>query len=428
MNQPSLPDAPGGLSEADAAKTARLKRTRRMAEIVLIALVAIYLVTYLPSDPPQWLRLIRHMAEAGMIGGLADWFAVVALFRHPMGIPIPHTALLPRNQARAAESVGQFFKGHFLDPKSISARVSEVAPARRAAEWLIEPRNAALLATPLTKAITIAVDGTSTGDTSLNDGLRKELRAALASKTASQGIATALGPVLEQAVHGPLMSDMLRQVRSALDGNRDRVLELVQENSRWWVASRVDRGVSTVLVDGVLNVIDDLEKPDSALRKDFENGLEGFLQTLSDNGGLERAVHDGKTRFTQSKKFDDAVDATLTLVRRRLSDEQGDVEGAVSSALQSFARKLLADDMALARFEAQLTEAAEKAMVELREPIGDYVTDVIKGWEAKELSDRFEREIGPDLQFIRINGALLGALIGGVLFFAQKGLSQLAIF
>ncbi|MEM7598350.1 MAG: DUF445 domain-containing protein [Pseudomonadota bacterium] len=421
-----IPSPLDGLTDADAAKQARLRKTRRMAELVLVALVAVYLVTYLPSDPPQWVRLIRHMAEAGMIGGLADWFAVVALFRHPLGIPIPHTALLPRNQARAAESVGAFFKSYFLDPASISARVAEIAPARRAAEWLKVPDNAALVAAPLTKAISIAVDGK--GDKTLNDGLRKELRAAIASKTATNGIATALGPVLEQAVHGPLMNDMLRQVRASLDGNRDRVLELVQENSRWWVASRVDRGVSAVLVDGVLNVIDDLEKSDSALRKDFENGLANFLTTLTDNGALERAVHDGKTRFTQSQEFDEAVDATLTLVRERLADDQGQAEGAVAKALQSFAKKLLSDEAALARFEAQLAHTAEAAMVELREPIAGYVTDVIQGWEAQELSDRFEREIGPDLQFIRINGALLGALIGGVLFFAGKGLSQLAVF
>lgn len=420
------PSPPDGLSDADAAKQARLRKTRRMAELVLVALVAVYLVTYLPSDPPQWVRLIRHMAEAGIIGGLADWFAVVALFRHPLGIPIPHTALLPRNQARAAESVGEFFKSYFLDPASISARVAEIAPARRAAEWLTVPANADLVARPLTKAISIAVDGK--GAKKRNDGLRKELRATIASQTATQGIAAALGPVLEQAVHGPLMNDMLRQVRASLDVNRDRVLELVQENSRWWVASRVDRGVSNVLVDGVLNVIDDLEKPDSALRKDFEEGLSGFLTALTDNGALERAVHDGKARFTQSQEFDEAVDATLTLVRKRLADDQGQAEGAVAKALHSFAEKLLSDQAALARFEAQLAQTAEAAMVELREPIAGYVTDVIRGWEAQELSDRFEREIGPDLQFIRINGALLGALIGGVLFFAGKGLSQLAVF
>ncbi|MEO0752689.1 MAG: DUF445 domain-containing protein [Pseudomonadota bacterium] len=426
MRPPSPPDVPTELNAADTAKLARLGKTRRMAEAVLVALVAVYLVTYLTSDPPQWVRLIRHMAEAGMIGGLADWFAVVALFRHPLGIPIPHTALLPRNQARAAESVGEFFKSYFLDPSAISARVAEISPARRAAEWLRQPENAALVSSPLTKAITIAVDGR--GDRTLNDGLRKELRAAIASQTASNGISAALGPVLKEAVHGPLMDDMLRQIRASLDDNRDRVLELVQENSRWWVASRVDRGVSTVLVDGVLNVIEDLEKADGTLRKDFEAGLADFLTTLSDNGTLERAVHDGKARFAKSEEFDAAVDATLTLVRQRLSEDQGQAESTLATALQGFARKLLSDEAALHRFEAQLAQTAEVAMAELRDPIGDYLTEVIQSWEAQELSNRFEREIGPDLQFIRINGALLGALIGGVLFFAAKGLNQLAIF
>lgn len=426
MKPPSQPDADTTLNDVDEAKVARLRKTRRMAEAVLVALIAVYLVTYLPSDPPQWVRLLRHMAEAGMIGGLADWFAVVALFRHPLGIPIPHTALLPRNQGRAAESVGQFFQSYFLDPASISARVAELAPARRAAEWLQHEQNATLVAAPLTKALAIALENRD--GTHQNKGLRKELRAALSSDAASDAIAAALGPALEQAVHGPLINDMLRQVRQSLDSHRDRVLELVQENSRWWVASRVDRGVSTVLVDGVLNVIDDLEKSDSALRKDFEAGLADFVHALSENGGLKRAVHGGKARFTQSEEFDEAIDATLKLVRQRLSGAGDDAESAVATALQSFARKLLSNDEALARFEGQLMQTAKAAMVELREPIGAYVTDVIAGWEAQELSDRFEREIGPDLQFIRINGALLGALIGGVLFFAGKGLSQLAIF
>ncbi|MEM8776724.1 MAG: DUF445 domain-containing protein [Pseudomonadota bacterium] len=420
MKAPSQPDA-----EADAAKLERLRKTKVWASTVLVILVAIYLATFLPDETPDWLRLVRHMAEAGIIGGLADWFAVVALFRHPLGIRIPHTALLPRNKGRAAQNVGQFFKNYFLEPASISARVAEIAPARRAAEWLAQPSNAAMVAQPLTQAISIAVK--SDGSSKLNDGLRRELRSAIASKTASKGLSVALGPVLEKAIRGPLMNDMLTQIRSALDNNRDRVLELVQENSRWWVASRVDRGVSTVLVDGVLNVIDDLENPQSAIRNDFETGLTDFVKTLSDRGSLERAVHDGKASFTDSSAFNEAVDATLTLVRERVSDglshDSGEAEAAIASAIRSFAEKLLGDEEALARFEEQLAETAKTAVVELRDPIGNYVTDVINNWEAEELSERFEREIGPDLQFIRINGALLGAMIGGVLFFVGKGLS-----
>lgn len=412
----------------DFAKAERLRKTRLWASAVLVALVLVYLASFVPADTPMWLRLVRHMAEAGMIGGLADWFAVSALFRHPLGIPIPHTALLPRNKTRAAQSVGQFFKSYFLEPSAVAARVAELAPARRAAEWLQIPDNARLVAQPLTRAITIAIrsdDATAP----LNEGLRRELRAAVASDTATKGLSRALGPVLEEAVHGSLMDDMLRQVRVSLDANRERVLELVQDNSRWWVTSRVDKSVSTVLVDGVLNVIGDLEDQGSALRKDFEKGLSGFLTTLHEHGALDRAVHDGKASFANSDAFDEAVDGTLTLIRERLSNglsrDPQQAEAAICEAIQGFARSLLSENATLQRFEQQIAVTAETAIAGLRDPIGDYVTDVIDSWEALELSDRFEREIGPDLQFIRINGAVLGALIGGALFFVGQGLSSI---
>ncbi|MEL7405148.1 MAG: DUF445 domain-containing protein [Pseudomonadota bacterium] len=423
MKAPPLPN-----DVTEDAKRARLKKTRGWAGFVLVTLVALYVATFIPDETPTWLRLVRHMAEAGMIGALADWFAVVALFRHPLGIPIPHTALLPRSKARAARSVGEFFKSYFLDPVQISARVAELAPARRAAEWLQTPSNAVLVAKPLTEAISIAMRSDKTTGP-LNKGLRRELRGAIASKQATSGLTSALGPALEKAVSGPLMNDMLAQMRMTLDNNRDRVLELVQDKSRWWVASRVDRGVSTVLVDGLISVIGDLEDPKSDIRKDFEKGLQGFLSKLRNNGALSRAVHDGKASFAKSKAFDEAVDSTISLIREKLSEglsrDPKEAEAAIAGAIESFARKLLSDHETLQRFETQLASSAESAIIELRDPIGNYVTDVIDGWEAEELSERFELEIGPDLQFIRINGAVLGALIGGVLFFVGQALSQL---
>lgn len=420
---------PPALDElTEDTKRTRLQKMRRTASAVLVMLVLTYLATFFLDETPNWLRLIRHMAEAGMIGGLADWFAVVALFRHPLGIPIPHTALLPRNKARAAQSVGQFFKQHFLDPKQVAARVAEMKLARRAADWLKNPDNAALVAKPLTNAISVAMraDGNSF---SLNEGLRHELRTAIASEKATSGLNSALLPALEKTIRGPLLNDLLSQLRVTLDDNRDRVLEMVQDNSRWWIASRVDRGVSNLLVDGVMNVIGELENPQSTIRKDFEGGLANLLNTLQESGALNRAVHKGKESFASSEAFDEAVDATITLIRERLNEglnkSSVQAESVVSSAIQNFAEKLLSDEETLRRFEAQLATSAERAIVEIRAPIGNYVTSVIDGWEAEELTDRFELEIGPDLQFIRINGAILGMFIGGLLFFVALGLESL---
>ena len=142
-------DAP----EHATGPTSALARNRRMATGVLIAMAAVFAVTHLVADPPAWLRLVRSMAEAGMIGGLADWFAVTALFRHPLGLPIPHTALLPKNQARAAVNVGRFFETHFLEPAQLEARVRALSPSRLLADWLSHPGHARLLAVELTRLL-----------------------------------------------------------------------------------------------------------------------------------------------------------------------------------------------------------------------------------------------------------------------------------
>ncbi|MEO1797624.1 MAG: DUF445 family protein, partial [Pseudomonadota bacterium] len=204
--------SPPKAEATDAAKAARLTQTRGWARSVLIALTAAFFGLSLIPDPPLWVRLLRHMAEAGMIGALADWFAVEALFRHPFGLKIPHTALLPRNQKRAAESVGQFFNTYFLDPDAISARVAQMAPARRAAEWISDRDHARLVAEPLAKALTVAL---SSDDVTLPKGLRKELRAALSSDAATDALVHALGPMLEKGMGGDLLKDTLSQIRGA---------------------------------------------------------------------------------------------------------------------------------------------------------------------------------------------------------------------
>lgn len=422
----SQPKGPSPRQEVDPEKAARLAKTRRWAQAVLIALVVVYCATFIPEDPPTWVRLVRHMAEAGMIGGLADWFAVEALFRHPFGLKIPHTALLPRNQKRAAESVGQFFNSYFLDPASISSRVAEMAPARRAAEWLARPDNAALVAKPLTQAVSVAMQ--PDGKVTLPPGIRNEIRAALGSNASTHALVSALGPLLEKGVDGPFLNEAVKQIRTSLDQNRNKVLEIVQDNSRWWAPSRVDKGLSNLLVDGVIGVLEDFEDPKSDLRRDFEGSLTSFLATLNETGALSRAVHDGKAGFVASGAFDQTLEGIVELLRTRLAQGMAsgpEAQEAIATAIRRFAEKLLAEPETLATFEAQLTTTAETAIVELREPIAGYVTDVIAGWDAKTLSERFEQEIGPDLQFIRINGAVLGALIGGVLFFAGMGLTAI---
>ena len=199
-------------------------------------MVAVFLATLFVEDPSTPVRLIRAVAEAGMIGGLADWFAVEALFRRPLGLPIPHTALLPSNQARAARNVGRFFEAHFLEPAQLETRIRGMEPTRHAAAWLAERENAMSLA----RQVVDLLQGVLRHDPSprplarARSWLRGELMAAGADAAVAQGMAG----LLKLGIRSGALGEFLDLVRRRVEDNRDTATALVQDRSRWWIASR----------------------------------------------------------------------------------------------------------------------------------------------------------------------------------------------
>jgi uncharacterized membrane-anchored protein YjiN (DUF445 family) len=405
-------------SEAAEAPGAALARTRRLAGAVLAALVAVFLGTHLVADPPAAVLLVRRIAEAGMVGGLADWFAVEALFRHPLGLPIPHTALLPRNQARAARNVGRFFEEHFLRPDELRARLRAIEPSRHLADWLARPGNARLLAGQLTGIL----GGLAAQDPSprMLVQARAWLRRQVLAAEGDAAIASGLARLLKRGVRGEVVGEVLGLVHRAVDENRGKVAELVEDRSRWWIASRVDRTIADVVVNGVLSLLDDLRRDEGGLRRDFEAAFDRTLDRMVEEGALERAVAQARAELVRSGTFDEMV---LSLARglrdrlaTRLEENPEALAAPVARALQHLATAGLADPAARAAFDERFADLAAQLVGDLRPAISGYVADVIANWSPDELNQRFEAELGPDLQYIRINGAVLGALIGGAIF------------
>jgi uncharacterized membrane-anchored protein YjiN (DUF445 family) len=401
-----------------APPNAALARTRRLAGGVLTALVAIFLGTHLLSEPTGAVLLVRAMAEAGMIGGLADWFAVEALFRHPLGLPIPHTALLPRNQARAARNVGRFFEEHFLEPDRLRARLIEIEPSRHLAGWMERPENALTLARQLT-GIVGAVAAHDPSPRMLVQA-RAWLRRQVLAAQGDAAMAENLGVLIKQAVRGEMVGEVLKLVRRSVDENRDKAAEMVEDRSRWWIASRVDRGIAEVVVNGVLSLLEDLGREQGGLRRDFEGAFDAMIDRLVAEGVLERAVGQARAELVRSGVFDDLVMQVATGLRDRLTERLDENPEAlavpIGQALRHLAATALTEPASRAAFDTRLADLAAQIIGDMRPAISAYVTDVIAGWSPDELNERFEAEIGPDLQYIRINGAVLGALIGGVIF------------
>jgi uncharacterized membrane-anchored protein YjiN (DUF445 family) len=395
-----------------------LPRARRLATGVLVGLAAVFAGTHFVPAETAVVLLVRSMAEAGMVGGLADWFAVTALFRHPLGLPIPHTALLPRNQASAARNVGRFFEAHFLEPALLEERLARIGLSRHAAGWLERPENALLVA----RQLTALADAVLRQDPPprLLVRIRAWLRAEVASSGADAAIADSLALLVKQGVRGTLVDELLGLVRRAIDENRGGAVALVQDRSRWWIASTIDRRVAGLAVDGVLSLLDDLRGEGSPLRRDFEAAVDAAVEALHTGGALERAVADARRHLLRTGMIDRLAlrlaDAVRARIAGRLAEDPDAVAVPIARLIGDLATRLRADPDAGGALDAQIAHATAQVVGALRPTLGGYVADVIAGWDAQQLVDRFEAELGPDLQFIRINGALLGALIGGALF------------
>ncbi len=399
-----------------------LARARRLATGVLLALVAIFVATHVvgPYDETgtHALALVQSMAEAGMVGGLADWFAVTALFRHPLGIPIPHTALLRRNQAKAARNVGRFFEAHFLEPGKLEERLQSIGIAGHASRWLAHPGNALALARQLTAVLGTIVRAEPSPRVIAR--ARAWLRAGIVSEGADAAIAEATARLIKAGTRSALVDEVLGLVRRAVDDNRANAVALVSERSRWWIAKPVDRRVASIAVDGVVSLLDELSAPDSALRRDFEAAVDKAIDTLASNGSLTRAVAEARAHLVRSGALETLAlrlaDTLRDRLAARLDADPDAIATPLAAALGDMARRLDTDPQARAALDARLAATLARVVGDLRPALGGYVAGVIAAWKPDELITRFEAELGPDLQYIRINGAILGALIGGVLY------------
>lgn len=406
------PDAASPDDKRDA-----IRRMRLVASGLLAALAAIYFGSFAVPEPGRWLLLVRAMAEAGMIGGIADWFAVEALFRHPLGLPIPHTALLPRNQKRAATNIARFIDTHFLAPEHLMARLRRLNPVQLLADWLSKPENAGRVATETARLIQVVVKHQL--QRGVGVGAREALRGFLTSMVQPEGLAAHVATLLKETVRSRFMDDVIAEVRRALDENREQVVEVAQDRSRWWIPSTADRQLVKLLLDGIMSVMDELSDRDSGLRQGFDRSIIRLVDELHTSGRVSALIEDGRSQYLETPAFaaalDQVIETALARIQDFLAEDRARADALVADALIEVAAILRGDPALEQALNARLLVGIETVLGDLRLAAMAYVTEVIETWDSQDLVFRIESEVGRDLQFIRINGAVLGAFVGGVL-------------
>jgi len=407
----------------DLART-RLGSNRALATGLLLLSALILIGTYMVPDETFGVLLARAAAEAGIVGGLADWFAVSALFRRPLGLPIPHTAIIPRNKDRIAEALGLFVERNFLTEETILRKLRDIRAAKRLTAWLATPETVASIAQSVATALPYVVRSLDDSDlqrfahATLGEQLRKADVASLAARALDFLSQTGEADVLFARV-AEIASDWLKSNRTQID-------QLVHEKSPWWLPRTVDRKIASAIVDGVIELLGDLRDPSSDARQKFKSALSSLIDELLRSPKQRAEINAAKNRILDHPEFQ----AWLGAIWRRssralltdLAQPDSETRAGLERAILLFARALQSDP-AMQRHMDHLLERLAVYVISWRSAIGAFISEVVKSWDTKVLTERLELVVGSDLQYIRMNGTVVGAIAGCAIFLATRMLS-----
>ena len=399
----------------------RARRLRRAATALLVAMAALFIVALqLQHSHPAW-PWVLAFAEAAMIGGLADWFAVTALFRHPLGIPIPHTAIIPANKDRIAETMAGFLRANFLTPAVIARRTRAFNIAGAAGEFLLQ-RGAQGQGAFRAGAGALIAEVLESLDP---QRLGLQVKAGLARQAERLELAPLLGRMLEAAIadgrHAPLLDSLIRWAGRALEENEGLVREMVRARANALLRfTGLDERLAGSVLDGLYRLLAEvLVDPQHPLRGKLEAGLSGLAADLQADPAMRAKVEQLKTDLLSNPAVGDWWMGIWERLRLGLIDMARDPDGALGGqfgqALKELGETLKADPA----LQLQINRLVRRTVVGIASRHGEQivrlVSETVKRWDAQTITTRIERAVGRDLQFIRINGTLVGGLVGVVI-------------
>lgn len=396
----------------------RARRMRWSATGLLVAMGFVFFYSRSLLDlHPAW-HYVNAFAEAAMVGGLADWFAVTALFRHPLGLPIPHTAIIPQNKDRIAETMAQFLRDNFLTPSVVARRMYAMNIALAVGDFLVARKedNRSRITAGAAELLAEVLESLDP------DRLGNQVRAGLASQLARLDISPLLGRMLESAMadgrHMPLIDGFIRWAGLTLEDNEELVTEVIHARAnavlRW---TGLDERISASVLDGLYKLLAEvLVDPDHPLRGKIEEGLASLAQDLQHDPKTRARVEDMKRDLIENPAVADWWLGVWERIRRSLIRRARSTDSELGTEMRKSLKELGEALRTDTRLQHQINRFARRSVVGVAARYGDriveLVSETVKRWDAVTITGRIESAVGRDLQFIRVNGTLVGGLVG----------------
>ncbi|MGH3469468.1 MAG: DUF445 domain-containing protein [Thermocrispum sp.] len=401
-----------GLTPADLQRRRGLRRMRTLAVSLLLLAAVVYLAT-LDRDG-AW-GFVNAAAEAAMVGALADWFAVTALFRHPLGLPIPHTAIIPTRKDALGQSLQNFVTEHFLAEDVVRQKVAAADVSHRVGRWLTEEQHARRVVEEGARVLHAAL--TRVRDDDVTAFVEHALLPRLVEEPMSPVAGHLLGSVVDDGAHHGLVDLALVEAHGWLSENPETVAEVVGSRAPWWSPQWLDdKVIDRVHLETLAWLADVRDRPDHPARHALDRLLRQLAVDLQHDPATMARAEALKARVLEHPGVGDTMAAVWDALRQALLDAVDEPEGLLrqraTGAVSGFGRQLLDDPDLRARLDGHAADAAAYLVRTYGAEVAGVISDTVDRWDGREAAQRIELHVGRDLQFIRINGTIVGGLAG----------------
>ncbi len=403
----------------ETQRAADLQRMRNLATGLLVAMTIIFLITSFWSEAGLWIGFVHAFAEAAMIGALADWFAVTALFRHPLGLPIPHTAIVPQRKDRIAVSFGGFIERNFLDPEKIVARIRRQDVAGRVARWMRQPERSSQVADLAAESLTGLLRVVN--DEEVGALIERTLNERMAAVPATPVVARLLGAVAVDERQRDVMLQLARVATDWIETNQEAIRQRIAGELPAWMPRIVDQKIYERLLDGARKLLSELsEDPDHPLYEQFTQTLDRWITNLQYDPEVRKRGEELKQELLAHPMVREVAGNLWQDVKQGLLDQStrpdSPLRQSLTRSLAHLGDLLEQDPEWRARIDTWAEDAARFIVRRYGRTAGEFVTQTVRGWETNEITRKIELQFGRDLQYIRINGTVVGGLAGLVIY------------
>ena len=401
--------------EQSPVRVAELTRMKRLATALLLVVTIIYIISAYFEPAYLWVGYVNAMAEAAMIGAIADWFAVTALFRRPLNLPIPHTAIIPARKDDIARQFGEFVQSNFLSDQVITDKISSLALSKSVATWITRPENARAVADQIAAGLA--------GITNVLDD--KNIQALIEDKVVDKIRTTSFAPMIGDLMtfitSGKRQQDLIdgsvRLGLYMLEDSDEQIRDRVSKETPWWFPGSVDKAIYHRIVRSVSKMLYDMQVDlYHPIRVQLITSINQFLDDLRHSEEIRAKEASLKEDLLQAPAVVDFTGSLWrdikALLQTQSGNENSELKAAIEQAVISFGESILQDPQLARKIDGWTEDTARYLIRHYGHEVADLIRDTIDSWDTTATANRIEEQIGRDLQFIRINGTLVGGLIG----------------